>query len=110
MYDFTNTWKRVVLEHLEERVVQEFEPQQGEDSLLNDESSTVNQPPLSLADLQLLEDAQRISAGRLIMNEPLGPIDEDSDDEMQPARYRERSPAAPSGWNNASMGGSVRRM
>jgi hypothetical protein len=110
MYDLVNSWKRVVLEHLDERVAQEFEPQQGEDILMRDELSTVSRPPLSAADEVLLQDAQRISAGRVIMNDPLGPVDEDSDDEIQPARYRERSPAAPSGWSNASLSGAVRRM
>ena len=111
LYDFANTWKKVVLEQLDERITQEFEePQQGNDSLMSDGPSTVNRPLLSSADQWLLENAHRTSAGRIIMNNPLGPVDEDSDDELQPACYRDRSPAAPSGWSNASLGGAVRRM
>jgi hypothetical protein len=96
LMDLANHWKKTVLEHLDERVLDELdEPQQ----------STGPQTPW-----QPFHDDP-------VRNEPIeGILDEETDDELAPARYRtsnsrrDRSPAAPGGWNNASLQGSVQRM
>jgi hypothetical protein len=73
LVNMTNLWKKVVLEHLDERVLEE----------------TLQEPdPQPVSDVVMATPLE--TAGEVLTN--------DSDNELQPARYRERSPGAPRGW------------
>jgi hypothetical protein len=118
LLDLANLWKKTVLEQLDERVLDDYFvalPDEGTSTGPRTAATASNAIPLG--DRRRLTDFVRTSLATatvdehlLVRNETRGAVDEDSGVELQPARYRDRSPAAPSGWNNASMSGSMRRM
>lgn len=87
LMDITSLWKRTVLENLDELVL--------------DDVNDVAPPNTSTASA----GTSQTTLDTWDKSNPVGSLSNaDSDDELQPARYRERSPGVPASWRSAPMG------
>jgi hypothetical protein len=95
LMDFASLWKRTVLEQLDELVLDE-----------------IHDPPPIAQPSTASADTRQTTLDTWITSNPEGSLIESnprehdalSDDELQPVRYRERSPSVPASWSAAHMG------
>jgi hypothetical protein len=90
LMDIASLWKRTVLEHLDERVLDE----------IDDTSVTI---PSNANTASTTPVPTTLETGDL--STPTGSLSQpDSDNELEPARFRERSPGVPTPWTSGSLG------